>query len=259
MEPVHPLGAAHAASMVLHDFVRSGVDEDLEWLRRGWRKPPTPPSSDEEDEVTVVYASRRRGGRLVEVPKWQGPLDTDATTQRPSRRLQADRVRGGAMDFRAEQRLEMLSNLRRLASSGAAAPQNAALVPRGSGMAGLYHDAPPAAIEREARRSLPSGSADDECTSWDAWERRWAEELRAFTTAAKEQLALAIAVDSSPPLRYPLRPRRHPRGMGRPSQSRDFRDFPHAMPPADNGSDSDDGSAWQRWRPQQQQQQQQQQ
>ena len=258
VEPMRPLGAAQAASMSLLDFVQSGVDEDLERLRRGWHKPPTPPSSDEKEQGIIAQAARR-GGRLVDRPRWHGPLDTeDAAVQRAAARpLQAKRVCGGALDYRAKQRLELLSNLRLLASSGAAAPQHAALVP--PRVAGSCHEVPQTAAERDARRSLPPSSAGCEHTSWESWERRWAEELRAFTTAAHEQrqLALAVSADSPLPPLYPLRPRQHPHGMGRPPPSRERRDFPHAMPPADDGSDSDDddGSAWQQQRQHQRQRQ----
>ena len=282
--PVRPLGAAQAASMMLKDFVASGVDEDLERLRSGWQRPPTPLSSDEEED-RATGMPRSRFGRPLERPRWQGPIDTDETARAPSRRLRSERVHSGALDFRAGGRLELLSNLRRLASSGAAAPQDVPFadpLPFGGNVLALQRqpwtrssvsrEVAPLAIERETRRAMPSTSGGH--MSWEAWEQRWAEELRAFASAAAEQkqLALAIWADQpmrQPPLRYPLRPRQHCRGGGHgwspPPPPR--RDFPHEVPTTDSDSDRDDEpmrrQQWQQQprahtRSQQQQQQQQQ-
>ena len=256
-EPVRPLPAATAAKHILQDFVASGVDEDLERLRDAWRKPPTPPSSD-DDEAAVFFAApprSRGGGPRVERPQWQGPLDSEMATQQASsgRKLAVDRVRGGALDFRAAQRLEMLSNLRRLANSGAAAPQSvpAMLMLRGPGsLTPSAHaggsNARPTAIERETRRAMPVAAGSDPM-SWDHWERRWAEELRAFASAAAEQeqlarLEMAVGGDAfDAPMRHPLRPRRHVQsqrvGTQRPPS---WQGYPHETPPVDSDTDGDD-------------------
>ena len=139
---LRPLCASDVAKVMLRDFARSGVDEDLERLRSAWHKPPTPPlSSDDDDEfASSMKPPRSRSGRRrpkeSDRPRWYGPLDTDQSTAAAAavaasssgfaavaRPLpSAERVHSGALDFRSEQRLEMISNLRRLATSGAAAP-----------------------------------------------------------------------------------------------------------------------------------------
>ena len=303
--PVRPLCAADAAKHMLRDFAVSGVDEDLERLRGAWMKPPTPPSSDDDDFAMLAPARLRsssgsRRPAYFERQQWQGPLDPP---QQPnllnvSRRLASGsgRVRSGALDYQSEHRLETLANLRRLASSGAATPQSMPLalhdLPRlcsRAARAGSMPTQAPTAVEREARRNGVHASRQDGEASmnWDEWERRWAEELRAFASAAKEQKTLALAFAAE---RAPLRSSsmnwfeqgRREQGAGSREQGeyasrvpprwqpgypqadttkatpRPDPDYPHAMPPRDPKSSSDsDGDSRQPPPPWQQQQQQQ--
>ena len=56
------------ATAILSDFASQGVDEELEMLRAGWKKPQTPPSPEPEPP---------RWQR----PEWRGPLDPPQGSQ----------------------------------------------------------------------------------------------------------------------------------------------------------------------------------
>ena len=148
-----------------------------------WGKPPTPPDSDEEDGNAVLRGLDARR-------PWQGVLDRPRQPPGSFKPAREQRVRGGHLDYKSQERLGTLRMLRHISEAPEAelrGIESMALVALG----GASHRAGRSAstrslsggetaLEREARRGWAYAH-----TEWSEWEAKWADQLRGLAAAAE--------------------------------------------------------------------------